>query len=184
MSNHCTVSSEVQAIFLFAHVYVGFLKETALCFGIVWRIVGVHVFSTRQARWGIVTDMLQCTFLYILDPRVIWRYLYRVKRRHWIIRDLWLHQVLHGMRWLMILLMTNVERRYAPRCGPVSKRHRRSGRRVLLKILYLLQIVICCFHFHPLLVQIAFVLFFRNNQVKKYAGYFCGSKKICGGVIE
>lgn len=39
-SNHCTVSSEVQAILLFAHVYVGFLK-TALCFGIVWWIFGL-----------------------------------------------------------------------------------------------------------------------------------------------
>lgn len=49
--------------------------------------------------WEIVTDMLQCTlgFLYILDPCLIWRYLYRVKRWHWIIHSLSLHQVLHSM---------------------------------------------------------------------------------------
>ena len=51
VSNHCTVSSKVQAIFLFAHVYVGFLKNGPVLWDSM-KDFWVNVFLTRQTLQG------------------------------------------------------------------------------------------------------------------------------------
>lgn len=167
------MSSEVQAIFLFAHVYVGFLKKKKndLCFGIVWRILGLTcsqldkhfrvlrwVNSWGNSNWYVA--VYTWISLYIFDPCLIWRYLYRVKRWHWIIHYPSLHRVLHSMcGWCFYSWQT-----FNNNMLQSAVRFLKSLMEWMVCILKYFTCCgcICCFSFDPLLVSFSF--YFKTTR--------------------
>lgn len=174
-SNHCTVSSKVQASFLFAHVYVGFLK-TALCFGIVWRIFGGLMYSQLDKHfrvlrwlltaWEIVTDNVAVytwiSFyhlkIFIQGQKMTLNYSQSVAAPGFTVR------VVNGFahdKHLIIIITIIICSRVQSGCHC----HWRDEWCVFWNTLPAADVLV-------VFIFTTSCLSFQNNQVKKYAGYF------------